>query len=168
MLHTLILAVCALNLAFMAAWLTVGALENLIHPFLNEAFTAQVMDMERMRLHYPEAYGHVAYRRMANPRIRRVLFSLIVTFELIAAAALWFGVGTMAAAVLGFAETETAIVAGLIASALFSSVWAGFLVAGNYFCYWFGHEGGQNTHFHMLHWGLANCAILIAAAIYLR
>ena len=30
---------------------------------------------------------------------------------------------------------------------------------------WFGHEGGQNTHFQMLHWGMANAVLLVAAAV---
>ncbi len=166
MLDTVLLAVACLNLAFMAAWLTVGALENLLHPFLNETYTAQVMDMERMREEYPEAYDHVAYRRLTDPGLRRLLFRFIVLWELLATAGLWVGTLTLGGAVLGLSEPDTAIALGLIGTALFCSVWAGFLIAGNYFCYWFGHEGGQNTHFQMLHWGLANAVILIALAIY--
>ena len=166
MLDNVIILVAGLNLAFMAAWLSVGALENLFHPFLNETYTAQVMDMERMRLDYPEAYAHVAYRRMTNAKIRRRLFHFIVACELIAALALWVGTGAFGGLLLGMVSPPTAIAAGLVGVALFTSIWAGFLIVGNYFCYWFGHEGGQNTHFQMLHWGLASCVLLIAVAIY--
>ena len=72
----------------------------------------------------------------------------------------------MGGAVLSIFGPDVAITLGLIGTALFCSVWAGFLIAGNYFCYWFGHEGGQNTHFQMLHWGLANAVILIGLAVY--
>ncbi len=166
MLDTVLLGVACLNLAFTAAWLTVGALENLLHPFLNETYTAQVMDMERMREEYPEAYEHVAYRRLTNPGLRKLLFRVIVAWELLSTAGLWAGTIALGGSVLGLVGTGTAIMLGLIGTALFCSVWAGFLIAGNYFCYWFGHEGGQNTHFQMLHWGLANTVILIACAVY--
>ncbi len=166
MLDTVLLGVACLNLDFMAAWLTVGALENLFHPFLNETYTAQVMDMQRMREEYPEAYEHVAYRRLTNPVLRNLLFRFIVLWELLAMAGLWTGTVALGGAVLSIVGPETAITLGLIGTALFCSVWAAFLIAGNYFCYWFGHEGGQNTHFQMLHWGLANAVILIGLAVY--
>ena len=167
MLETVLLGVAGLNLAFMAAWLTVGALENLFHPFLNETYTAQVMDMERMREEYPEAYEHVAYRRLTDATLRKWLFRFIVACELVATAALWTGTTALGGAVLGLVAPHTAIALALVGAALFSSVWAGFLIAGNYFCYWFGHEGGQNTHFQMLLWGLANTVILVCLAIFL-
>lgn len=165
MLDTVLLAVGGVSLAFMAAWLTIGALENLFHPFLNETYTAQVMDMEQMRLLYPEAYAHVAYRRLGNRRVRRWLFSFIVAWELMAMACLWLATLGLIGAAAGLAPIPGALALGLVASMLFCSVWAGFLIVGNYFCYWFGHEGGQNTHFQMLHWGLANVILLIGLAI---
>lgn len=167
MLDTVILILCALNVAFMAAWLTTGALENLFHPFLNETYTAEVMDMTRMREEYPEAYAHVAYRRVTSVPLRKRLFALIVTWELAAMVMLWVGAGGLAGAVLGMVSIDTALALGLIGALLFSSVWAGFLIAGNYFCYWFGHEGGQNTHFQMLQWGLLGTIVLICAAAQL-
>lgn len=166
MLDTVLFGVAALNLGFMAAWLTVGALENLFHPFLNETYTAQVMDMERMRQEYPAAYVHVSYRRLTNPRLRRRLFAVIVAWELAATIALWIGAAALSGAALALVAPTAALVLGFAGVALFCSVWAGFLIVGNYFCYWFGHEGGQNTHFQMLLWGLANTVILIGLSIY--
>lgn len=164
MLETVLIIVAGVNLAFMAAWLTIGALENVFHPFLNETYTAQVMDMERMREDYPEAYVHVAYRRLTNPVLMKWLFVFIVMCEVAAAVALWGAVAALAMALSGAVSVTTALVLGLCSTTLFSSVWAGFLVAGNYFCYWFGHEGGQNTHFQMLIWGLLNTALLVGIA----
>ena len=167
MLDTIILAVCGLNLVFMAAWMTVGALENLFHPFLNETYTAEVMDMQRMREEYPEAYTHVAYRRLTNPTLRKRLFAFIVGAELLAMTLLWIAVVSVLLALLGAANAATALSLGLAGTAAFSSIWAGFLVVGNWFCYWFGHEGGQNTHFQMLQWGLLGTILLIAASFAL-
>ncbi len=167
MLDTVLIGVATLNVAFMAAWLTTGVLENLVHPILNETYTAQVMDMERVREEYPEAYAHVAYRRLTSVKLRKRLFAFIVGWELLATAALWTGTGALAGAALGLWDTPTAIVLAIIGTTLFSSVWAGFLIAGNYFCYWFGHEGSQNSHFQTLLWGLANTIILFALAVRL-
>ena len=62
---------------FLAAWLTTGVLENLFFPKLNSTFTAEVLDMARMRENYPEAYPDVAHRRISNPSIQKWLFRLI-------------------------------------------------------------------------------------------
>ncbi|MEE2945253.1 MAG: DUF2165 family protein [Pseudomonadota bacterium] len=35
------------------------------------------------------------------------------------------------------------------------------MVAGNWFCYWFGHEGAQNTHFQLLQWGVLTLILLL-------
>lgn len=167
MLELVILGICALSLAFMAAWLTIGALENVFHPFLNETYTAEVMDMKAMREEYPEAYAHVSYRRLTSPTLRLRLFHFIVGCELAAMAALWIAVGSFVLTLFGVVGAPTSIALGLIGTSLFTSVWAGFLIVGNYFCYWFGHEGGQNTHFQMLQWGLANIILLVAVSAVL-
>lgn len=156
------------SVTFLAAWLTIGALENLLHPYLNETYTAEVMDMARMREEYPEAYVHVAHRRVTSARLRQRLFMLIVVWELATAAALWAGAGALLLSAVGVVGVGLALGLALTAVLMFNATWAGFLIAGNWFCYWFGHEGGQNTHFHMLAWGGATLLILLAGAAALR
>ncbi|MFL2786550.1 MAG: DUF2165 family protein [Paracoccaceae bacterium] len=34
------------------------------------------------------------------------------------------------------------------------------MIAGNWFCYWFCHEGAQNTHFQMTLWGMATMVLI--------
>ncbi|MCY4317091.1 MAG: DUF2165 family protein [Roseovarius sp.] len=157
-----LLGVAAANTGFMAAWLTIAALDNVCHPFLNEKYAAQVMDMERMREEYPEAYEHVANRRLANSNAQKWFYWFIVFWELLAMATLWVGVLALVLAMFSLISPQTALTVALMGATLFISIWAGFLVAGNYFCYWFGHEGGQNTHFHMLHWGLGSILVIVA------
>ncbi|MFY0311813.1 DUF2165 domain-containing protein [Leisingera sp. D0M16] len=165
MLETTILAAQAVSVAFMAAWLTIGALENLLHPFLNETYTAEVMDMTRMREEYPEAYRFVAYRRVTSSRLRRGLFRCIVVWEIAATAALWAGSAALAMSAAGRLPQDTAIALGLAGTLMFTATWCGFLIAGNWFCYWFGHEGGQNTHFQMTLWGMLNAVLLVGGAV---
>ena len=143
------------------AWLTTGVYENLFMPQLNSTFTAQVLDMARMREEYPDAYREVAHRRVSNPRVQVALFRLIVVWEVVAVSFLWLGTLAMALALAGGVDIGTAKGLGLIGALLFTCTWAGFLIAGNWFCYWFCHYEGQNTHFQMTLWGMATMIFLV-------
>lgn len=147
---------------FLAAWLTTGAWENVTRPSLNGVFTAEVLAMTRMERDYPEMFEMVAHRRVTNPATQKFLFRLIVAWEIAATVALWVGTIAMTAALFGLAAMEVARAYAVIGALMFTATWAGFLVAGNWFCYWFSHEGAQVTHFHMNLWGLATLILLIA------
>lgn len=167
MLDLIILLALAVNVAFLAAWLSVGALENVFHPFLNETYTAEVMDMARMREDYPAAYAFVSYRRITDVRLRRALFRAIVAWELFATLALWVGAVALFLALFGVGSVATALALALAGTLLFTATWCGFLVVGNWFCYWFGHEGGQNTHFQMTLWGIGTTILLMLGGLHL-
>ncbi|MBO9451173.1 DUF2165 domain-containing protein [Tropicibacter sp. R16_0] len=145
---------------FLTAWLTTGVFENLVHSKLNSTFTAEVMEMSRMRDDYPEAYADVAYRRISNPSVQKLLFRLIVIWELLAVVALWVGLIALGLALMGMADPQNARAYGILGTLAFTTVWAGFLVGGNWFCYWFCHEGAQNTHYQMTLWGLGTLILL--------
>ncbi|MEM8881427.1 MAG: DUF2165 family protein [Pseudomonadota bacterium] len=155
-----LLAAQTATVIFLTGWLTIGALENLIHPQLNSAFTAEVLDMTRMRQDYPDAYAAVAYRRVSQENVQKLLFRIIVTWELSATIGLWVGSFCLAIALFGIVPTDLARALGLVGALLFTATWAGFLVVGNWFCYWFSHEGAQNTHFQMVLWGTATMIFL--------
>jgi len=146
---------------FLTAWLTTGVYENLFFPDLNATFTTEVLDMTRMREDYPDAYARVAHRRVTNPAIQTLLFRFIVAWEVLAVTALWVGFMTMLSALFGATPIETAHSFALLGVLLFTSTWAGFLVAGNWFCYWFCHEGAQNTHYQMTLWGIGTAILLL-------
>lgn len=148
------------SLFFLAAWLTTGVLENLFYPELNSQFTAEVLSMQRMAEDYPDAYARVAHRRITSTSTQTLLFRLIVGWEVLATIALWLGVGAMGLALLGSIGPETARALALLGALMFTATWAGFLVAGNWFCYWFCHEGAQNTHYQMTLWGMATLILL--------
>ncbi|MDJ0630736.1 MAG: DUF2165 family protein [Rhodobacter sp.] len=151
----------AAAVVFLAAWLTTGVLENVLYPELNRVFTAEVLDMARMRKEYPDAYALVAHRRVSNPSVQTWLFKLIVAWEIFATLVLWAGSAALILAVFGRVEAASARSLALLGTLSFTSVWVGFLVAGNWFCYWYCHEGAQSTHFQMTLWGMATL-ILIA------
>ena len=151
----------AVAVFFLACWLSTGVWENLRYPKINSTFTAEVLDMSRLRADYPDAYEDVAHRRISSPAIQVFLFRLIVAWETLATVALWIGAGAMALAILGWIASETGQALALFGALMFTATWAGFLIVGNWFCYWFCHEGAQNTHYQMTLWGIATM-ILIA------
>lgn len=144
------------------AWLATGVYENLFLPRLNSVFTAQVLDMERLRNEYPDAYADVSYRRVSDPAMQRLLFRLIVAWEALAVVVLAIATCAMVLALFGAVGAETARGLGILGALLFTVTWGGFLVAGNWFCYWFCHFEGQNTHYQMTLWGMATMILLTA------
>lgn len=148
-------------LTFLALWLSTGAWDNLRHPQMNETFTAEVMEMARLRADYPEAFALVEHRQITSRMLQRAAFHLVLIWEILSTLALWVGVVVMVMALFGAQDPVTARAVAMIAVLMFTTTWAMFLVVGNHFCYWFGHEGAQNTHFQMTLWGIGTL-ILIA------
>lgn len=161
--ETTILLAQAVCVFFLAAWLTTGVFENLVHSRLNSTFTAEVLAMTRMQSDYPEAFEDVAYRRISSPTLQKLLFRLIVVGEVVASGLLWAGFIALVMALLGATEVSVARTFAVMGALAFTSVWAGFLVGGNWFCYWFCHEGAQNTHYQMTLWGLGTLIFLATA-----
>ncbi len=163
MFETIVLLAQIISVGAIAAWLTTGVWDNIMHPLNNEQFTAEVMTLARMKDEYPEQYARVANRVIEDRSTQLLAFRFVVLVELIATIVLWLGVAGLIFAFFGGIEVSTGKAIALLGAMLFTSVWAGFLVVGNYFCYWFCHEEGQNTHYQMTLWGMANMIFLVAA-----
>ncbi|WP_299048348.1 DUF2165 domain-containing protein [uncultured Tateyamaria sp.] len=156
----MLIAAQALATGLVASWLTLGVRDNILHPSVNETYTAEVMEMSRMRAEYPEAFAHVAHRAVTNRRQQHLAFRIVVAAELVATLVLWAGVIGLGMALFGFGSAETGRSIALAGAMLFTAVWGGFLVVGNHFCYWFCHEGAQNTHYQMTLWGVGTMIFL--------
>ena len=161
-LETIILVAQTACVFFLAAWLTIGVLDNIVHSALNSTTTAEVLDMTRMREEFPEAYEAVAHRRVSDASVQKWLFAIIVGWEVVATIGLWAGFAALLMSAFGHVELETGRSLAVLGTLLFTSIWVGFLVAGNWFCYWFCHEGAQNTHYQMTLWGMATMILLVA------
>lgn len=147
-----------------ASWLTLGVRDNLLHPSVNETYTADVMNMTRMRTEYPAEFAQVAHRAVSNRRIQLLAFRLIVVIELATVLLLWAGAAGLLMAISGFTLPETARALAICGATAFTTIWAGFLIVGNHFSYWFCHEGAQNTHYQMTLWGLGTLILLAQTA----
>ena len=156
----MLIAAQALATGLVASWLTLGVRDNILHPSVNETYTAEVMEMSRMKAEYPEAFAHVAHRAVTNRKFQQAAFRIVVTAELIATLVLWAGVIGLIMALVGTGSADTGRSIALAGTMLFTAVWAGFLIVGNHFCYWFCHEGAQNTHYQMTLWGVGTMILL--------
>ncbi|MGR3637126.1 MAG: DUF2165 family protein [Shimia sp.] len=156
----MLLVAQTVSLLLPTLWLTTGVRDNILHPSVNEVFTAQVLTMERMKEDYPDEYARVAHRAIKNRAWQTGLFRLIVAAEVMTVAVMWAGAVLLAVAAIGYALPSMARDVALIGALMFTVVWSMFTVVGNHFSYWFCHEGAQNTHFQLLLWGLGNMVLL--------
>lgn len=143
-----------LMLALIAGWLTTGVLDNLLYPEQNEQFTTQVLTMSRLRAEFPDFYDQIGHRAVSNRRHQIIMFRFVVWVEILVAVLLWIGVLMMATSCLSWVAADTARSTAILGATGFVTIWAGFLIVGNHFAYWFGHEAAQNTHYQMTLWGI--------------
>lgn len=160
MVETASLIAGALLVGLQAAWLGLGAYLNLRHPSANGELVAEVMTMRRVR-QYPEIFGTLGAKRIESPRWHRLVFRLVVAVELLVAAALLAATLLLVLAACGAFEPEAARALAILAVTAFTAIWAAFLIGGEWFAYWAGSEGLQQTHFFMTLWGVATLAVLV-------
>ena len=100
-METTLVAAQTLATGLIAAWLTLGVRDNLLHPSVNEVYTAEVMEMTRMRDEYPDAFAPVAHRAVTDRRLQLLAFRVVVAAELVATLLLWAGVVGLLMALVG-------------------------------------------------------------------
>ena len=88
----MLLAAQALTTGLLASWLTLGVRDNILHPSVNETYTAEVLEMTRMKAEFPDEFAHVAHRAMTSRTLQQTAFRIIVGAELVATLVLWAGV----------------------------------------------------------------------------
>lgn len=141
-------------------WMVTGALDNWRFPELNRAAVATVLRLDRMAEQYPDDFAHVAHRRVESDGLIRIGFRIIVIWESLAAILLCLGAGMLGIAWLAGGDPALARDVALAGALAFTINWAGFLIGGNYFCYYYCHFEGQFTHFILVIWGAVVVAFL--------
>lgn len=147
-------------MGLLAGWLTTGARDNILYPNQNEDLTAEVLTFARLRDGYPEAYEQLKHRAVESRAKQKWLFGLIVAAECVVSVALWIGCGWLGFAMLTGGDPQTARAVSVLAVTGFITIWGSFLMIGNHFAYWFGHEGAQHTHYNMVLWGMGALLLL--------
>ena len=157
---TILLLAQSVSILSLAAWLTLGLRDNLLYPSLNGSITAEVMAMTRMEREFPAEFQQVAHRAIRNEKTQKLAFRFVLLAELATVILLWLGTTALVLSLFGAASPETARTLALPGALAFTAIWAGFLVVGNHFCYWYCHDGAQNTHYQMTLWGLGTMILL--------
>jgi hypothetical protein len=61
----------------------------------------------------------------------------------------------------GLFDAGSATTAASGRHAFFVLIWAGFIIGGNYFHYYYCHQWGQSNHFMFMYWGFFVLLVLI-------
>ncbi|MEM9320707.1 MAG: DUF2165 family protein [Pseudomonadota bacterium] len=160
-MEMVILFVQAAMIAGLGTWMAVAVADNWRHPQLNEDAVAVVVRFDLMAQEYPEAFKPLANRRIDDPRTIRRLFHAIRFAETVAAGALMFSALLLILAALGAVSVPMATAAAIASTAFFTLIWAGFVIGGNYFAYWYCHQWAQSNHFMVMYWGFFVLIVLL-------
>ena len=158
---SLLLLVDAALIAGLGVWMTVAVADNWRHPKLNEDAVAMVLRFDFMAAEYPDEFAALAHRRIEDPRIISLLFRAMRLAETIAATLLLFGALLYFGAAIGALDAIIAQALGIVGTIFFVCIWAGFIIGGNYFAYWYCHQWAQSNHFMVMYWGLFVLLILL-------
>ena len=156
MADTQILVIQIVLTALPAAWTGLGVLDNIRHPDINRDDVARVLRLDCLE-DWPEVRARVGHRRIDDPRAVRFIFALIVVAELLAAVLLGAGALALAAQLLGLWHGGIPLLLARAGALVFTCVWGGMLIGGQWFYYWYG-SFGQQTHLLALIWG--TCTLL--------
>ena len=146
--------------ALPAAWMMLGVLDNIRYPDINRNDVSRVLRLDSLE-EWPEVYARVSHRRITDPRAVRFIFGLIVFAECLAAVLLSAGAIALAAQLTGLWPGGVPLLLARAGALVFTCVWGGMLIGGQWFYYWYG-DFGQQTHLLALIWGM--CTLLALTA----
>jgi len=160
MLAIALLLAQAAAVASLAGWIVSGVIDNWRHPRINQDAVEMVMRLDLLERDFPSEFDAVKHRRVRSSGVVRLAFLAIVLWETLTAILLVLASGLLLLSVVGIVDPEVGRAWGLVGAAAFVITWAGFLVGGNYFCYWYGHFPAQATHFFLAIWGTVAMVLL--------
>ena len=158
---TLLLFVEAALVAGLGTWMAVAVYDNWRHAQINRDAVAMVVRFDLMERDYPDDFRVVAHRKITDARLIEIFFQTIRLAETVAAAILLVASALLVGAALGLFAADLATMLALVGTTFFCLIWAGFIIGGNYFHYYFCHQWGQSNHFMFMYWGLFVLVILV-------
>jgi len=147
--------------ASLGLWMAVAVYDNWRHARLNREAVAMVMRFDLMAREFPEDFRLVAHRSIESEAVISLVFNAMRLAETVAALALSGAAVALALAGFGQLDADTARTAAMIATTFFILIWAGFIVGGNYFHYYYCHPWGQSNHFMFMYWGFFVLLVLM-------
>ncbi len=147
--------------ASLGLWMVVAVYDNWRHAKLNRDAVAMVMRFDMMERDYPDEFRLVSHRKVENETLISLCFNAIRLAESTAAVILVAAALGLMLAGFGQIDAGGATTFALIATTFFILIWAGFIVGGNYFHYYFCHQWGQSNHFMFMYWGFFVLLVLM-------
>lgn len=147
--------------AGLGVWMSVAVADNWLHPKMNEEAVAMVVRFDLMAKAYPADFRMVAHRQITSPGIISLLFKSVRLAETLAAISLLLSAGLLVLAAAGVIDGLVATAAAVLSAAFFTTIWAGFVIGGNYFAYWYCHQWAQSNHFMLMYWGFFVLVVLL-------
>ena len=160
-MESVLLLLDAILVAGLGIWMVVAVVDNWRHPKLNEEAVAMVVRFDLMAEEYPEDFAQLSHRRIDDPRLIGLMFRAIRLAETLAACLLIAAAGALVWAVFVPGTVVLANVLALSATVFFICIWAGFIIGGNYFAYWYCHQWAQSNHFMVMYWGFFVLIVLM-------
>jgi predicted small integral membrane protein len=161
MTETLLPFIEAVLVAGLGIWMTLAVYDNWRHPDLNRQAVRMVMQFDVMERDYPDDYAIIAHRRVNDLRLINIVFQMIRITETTAALALLSGSGLLFLSAADLINADIAGIVAIVGVTFFSMIWAGFIIGGNYFHYYYCHQWGQSNHFMFMYWGLFVLVVLL-------
>jgi predicted small integral membrane protein len=146
--------------SILALWMTVAVRDNILHPSVNGALVAEVLGMVRLKAEFPDLFAIHEKRAVHAPGLLALAMRAIVLAELCAALLLWGGVCLLVLALFGAVPVDTARALARFGALAFTAVWGGFLIGGNFWCYWMCHSEAQKTHMNLALLGLGTMILV--------
>jgi len=160
-METVIILGQAVFVGLLAGWIAIGVYENIREPRVNRDLVVSVLTMEAVRDESPEIYEQTKRNRITSPSFHRFAFGAIVVAELVATALLSIGTLLLLGAALKLVDLESARVTAVLGTVLFTAIWGGMLVGGQWVHYWVGTLNVQFTHYFMTIWGIVTFLALV-------
>lgn len=145
----------------LCSWMVVAVADNWRHPAMNRDALAMVLRLDLLAKEYPDVFAQLAHRRVEDERSIAAIFALVRWFETLAALMLLAATLALLTAAAGLVAGGAATAAAVTATLLFILIWSGFIIGGNYFCYWYCHGWAQANHFFLMIWGLLVLIVLL-------
>lgn len=160
-METITLLIEAVLVAGLGVWMSVAVYDNWRHAQLNREAVAMVMRFDLMAREYPDDFAIVAHRKIDDPRLINLTFHVIRLAETLAALVLLSAAALLALASGGMFPVGMATGYAFLGVTFFCTIWAGFIIGGNYFHYYYCHQWGQSNHFMFMYWGFFVLIILL-------
>ncbi len=140
--------------ALEALWLTVAIRNHRNKSTCKEDEFDRILSLDKTKERIAEIDNDISTQRTINLETKQRFFRRLVTAEIIVAVLLWLAALFLFLGIFGVVAGGFANTLAHIAVLGFITIWAGLLIASQWYRNKDGIEAAQQTHFFLLIWGI--------------